>query len=96
MAGSSAGSLICACNALVPMAEVELACRDLVADMRKHGVYGRLRGTLEGMLQEILPEDAHVRVRVRSRQPSALPCHARNRQSVVVKATGFEHLPHRA
>lgn len=64
LAGSSAGALICACNALVPMNDVEQACRDLVADLRKNGTFGRLRGTLEGILTDLLPEDAHERVRV--------------------------------
>lgn len=62
VAGSSAGALIAAVNASgLGTEEVFLACKELVRDCRVGGTRYRLREVLRRFLDELLPDDIHIR-----------------------------------
>lgn len=62
VAGSSAGALIAAVNASgLGTEEVFLACKELVRDCRVGGTRYRLREVLQRFLDDLLPDDIHLR-----------------------------------
>lgn len=62
MAGSSAGSLISAFyHAGITTEALMDACFQVLDDCREYGTRGRLRGVLERVTRDMLPEDAHER-----------------------------------
>lgn len=62
LAGASAGSLIAACvSSGLPLSTIRDACFELARDCRDNGTRHRLGPVLQGVLQDVLPDDVAAR-----------------------------------